>query len=510
MIKEELKRLKNEVLDIQKSSSIQEFSRKVKWNSHDNGDRLISYSLAGKNVLVIGSEAILKKDFPENFNDFEVLNKAKGDSEQLLLEYLKKENDIYEKYDSFAKIQEANILFWDDLDSLIGEKEDEWRENALEMIDPSLRLLLSSKCFRLVITTSFNPILEFALQKIWGGGLVVKNIHDYDINQTDIMTEQNRKSEFYDINPTLYYAFGKLVAGTSTIFAIIDDRKIYTIDCWLGARKPNNLLQYILKKDIIAVGCKFENWVFRFFWYILGQKPNMSTANFGFENSNKNCSVAIMLSGSTDDEERTKKFLKTNKIKYYDDSRAFMSLLAPELIQNDFEPQSGDIFISYASEDFATANLIYEYLKSQRQSVWFDIRLRAGDLYDERIKDGIEQCNIFLPILSNQTKKDLQKDNNDRYYQKEWKKANEEMLKEREIAEDKRRMFVTIPVVIEDYSCTNNEYHNDNLIPECIYKASCFFAANEHVQLSDLLSEIEAQREVWNKKHAYNTNNHKL
>lgn len=481
----ELEELKKEVEEMQKTPSVQEFIQCLQWQWQENEQGLIETSVHGENVLVVGSEAILRKNVSESVCDHEALKKAKGDSEQLLLECLKSnnENGIYNSYKSLAEIPENDDLFVD-IKELLKDKCTEWRKQALDMIEPSLRLLLSSKCYRLVITTSFNPILEFALQKIWGDDLVIKNIHDNDRSKADIKTEENeKKGEFYDINPTLYYAFGKAEAYKHDAkFAINDDWKIKTIDCWLDIRKPNNLIQYISEKNIIAVGCKFENWVFRFFWYLLSKKPNM-TPNFDYDTPYKSGSVAIMLS-ETDDEKRTNKFLRRNKkINYYDDSRAFMSLLSLGLLK-EHGPIGGDIFISYASEDFDTANIIFNYLRRNGKTVWFDTRLRAGDLYEEKINAGIGECKIFLPILSNQTIKDL-KSNEPRFYRKEWDEANKRMQKG-------KKKFATIPVGIEGYRFGDKEYHNEKFIPECIHKASSFFLIKEH-GLADLLDEIDAK-----------------
>ena len=208
----------------------------------------------------------------------------------------------------------------------------------------------------------------------------------------------------------------------------------------------------------------------------------------------KTGSVAIMLSEEANDEQKTKLFLKKKKqIKYFEDSRIFMSLLAPDLFIED-QPKVGEIFISYASEDFGTARKIYDYLLSKQQSVWFDIRLRAGDRYDSDIENGIKQSDIFLPILSNQTKKDLE-NNNNRYYRKEWNIANEKMLK----SQEENKLFLAIP--IEDYAVNNSRYHNESLVPDCIFKASCFFTTNEHASLSELFDVINEQKEKWNKNH---------
>lgn len=496
MTKDELEKLRNEVLNRQESPLVQNFSQSFKWRSYK--DKLVNYSLQGKNVLVVGSEAILRRELPKDTIDYDILTDAKGDSELLLLEYLKrKDYETYGKYNCFSDIKDTNTLI-QDINDLLIEKEDYWEKNAIELIDPSLRLLLESKCFRLVITTCFDPILEHALQTIWENNMIIKNIHgEVTLGDTDIMTEPNRQSEFYDINPTLFYAFGKAVAGApDEMYAITDDRKIYTMDCWFGTRKPNNLLQYMLNKDVIAVGCKFDNWVFRFFWYLLGKKPETSPDNYFHEDTYKTGSVAIMLSDKENDEKKTKFFFERSKqIRYFEDSRAFMSLLSPKLIIDD-EPKVGEIFISYASEDFGTARKIYEFLLSKQQSVWFDIRLRAGDRYDADIDNGIKQSCIFLPILSNQTAKDL-KNKKDRYYRKEWNKANEKMQK----SQNANNFFIIVPVVVEEYAANDSNYHNETMVPDCIFKATCYFTTNEHASLADLLDVINEQKRKWNEKH---------
>lgn len=483
MTKEELTRLKNIVLERQKSSIVERFETSDEWL--DNKEELIAHSLHGKNVLVVGSEAVLKKDFASDVKDYEILNRSGGDSEQFIFELLKKGQNgrYYNEYSCFAEAQEVSTLF-QDIRAILKEKNGEWRDRAIDIIDPSLRLLLESKCFRLVITTCFDPILENALRKIWGEELKIKNIHDdADPANQDIMTEENRKSEFYDINPTLYYAFGKATAGANKMYAITDDRKVYTIDCWLAARKPNNLLQYILNKDVMAVGCKFENWVFRFFWYLLGQKPSGSSFPSFNESFCKKGSVAIMLSDNNSDEEKTKLFINRKQINYFEDSRAFMTLLAPELVP-DTPPQIGNFFISYASEDFATANIIYEFLLSKRQKVWFDIRLKAGDLFNDEINKGIEQCNVFMPILSNQTKRDLE-NHKSRYYRQEWEKADERMKRG-------DNDFLVFPIVIEEYSVKEN-YHSAENVTDSIKNTTCF-SAKVNASLIHLSDEIEEQK----------------
>ena len=462
------------------------------WENHK--DKLIEDSIMGNNVLVIGSEAILNKQkYP----------KTNGDSELLLLECLKEKNKKRYGYaDTFSDIIECPNLI-SDISQVLEDKKIQWRKQAIDMLDPCLRLLLESKCFRLIITTAYDPILEYALLSVWGNSLVVKNILDERLVERDICREDNRKSEFYDITPTLFYAFGKAKNGTKSEYAIDDDLKVITISSWLGLNRPKQLLEYIERKDILDIGCNFENWVFRFFWFVLGQRPDQSHYDF----LKKKGSVAIMFSDKTNDIEKNKEFFDSKDIDYYDNSRIFMGLLAPELVDESV-PKEGDIFISYASEDFPTARKIYDHLKNQRQSVWFDIRLKAGDRYGDYIKKGIEQCNIFMPILSNQTIKDLKewkegKRTEPRYYMREWALAQEKAddIERQNQKGDEKNMFIVIPIVIEEYSPSDTSYHNVELVTDCIHGASVY-SGNVRATLEDLCEIIDKHVSDWKKKHA--------
>lgn len=208
---------------------------------------LVECSLMGNNVLVIGSEAILDKEkFPN----------TDGDSEIFLLNCLKGINKkAYGWATSFADI-DAHPNLVGDIAKVVATNSPQWTKQAIDMIDPSLRLLLESKCFRLIITTAYDPILEYALRSIWGE-LTVRNILDERKSERDINRDNNRKSEFYDIAPTLFYAFGKAKRAKSD-YAINDDMKVLTIANWLGNTKPEELLRYIENKNILAIGCNFE------------------------------------------------------------------------------------------------------------------------------------------------------------------------------------------------------------------------------------------------------------
>ena len=81
------------------------------------------------------------------------------------------------------------------------------------------------------------------------------------------------------------------------------------------------------------------------------------------------------------------------------------------------------VFISYAREDTDAARRIAEALRSHGVEVWFDQNeLRGGDAWDGKIRKQINDCALFLPIVSQRTQ-----ERNKGYFRLEWKLAVEQM-----------------------------------------------------------------------------------
>jgi TIR domain-containing protein len=59
------------------------------------------------------------------------------------------------------------------------------------------------------------------------------------------------------------------------------------------------------------------------------------------------------------------------------------------------------VFLSYASEDAASAQRIAEALRDAGIEVWFDKdALRGGDAWDRMIRQQIHDCALFIPLVS--------------------------------------------------------------------------------------------------------------
>jgi TolB-like protein len=80
------------------------------------------------------------------------------------------------------------------------------------------------------------------------------------------------------------------------------------------------------------------------------------------------------------------------------------------------------VFVSYAREDAAAGQRIAEALRSHGVEVWFDQNeLRGGDAWDQKIRKQIDDCTLFLPIISAHTQ-----ERNKGYFRLEWKLAVEQ------------------------------------------------------------------------------------
>jgi TolB-like protein/lipoprotein NlpI len=98
------------------------------------------------------------------------------------------------------------------------------------------------------------------------------------------------------------------------------------------------------------------------------------------------------------------------------------------------------VFLSYASQDAEAARHICEALRSAGIEVWFDqTELRGGDAWDRQIRKHIQECALFVPIVSRTTQERLES-----YFRREWKLAVD---RTHDMADGKPFL---LPVVIDD------------------------------------------------------------
>ena len=97
------------------------------------------------------------------------------------------------------------------------------------------------------------------------------------------------------------------------------------------------------------------------------------------------------------------------------------------------------VFLSYASEDRKAAQALRDALGACGLEVWYDeSALDGGDVWDQKIRRQIRECDFFVPLISAQTEA-----RPEGYFRREWRLAVERTL---DMADD--HPFL-LPVVID-------------------------------------------------------------
>jgi TIR domain len=98
------------------------------------------------------------------------------------------------------------------------------------------------------------------------------------------------------------------------------------------------------------------------------------------------------------------------------------------------------VFLSYASEDRQAARTIGDALRAFGLEVWYDeSELGGGDLWDQKIRRQIRECDYFMALVSAQTEA-----RHEGYFRREWRLAVE---RTQDMADD--HPFL-LPIAIDD------------------------------------------------------------
>lgn len=360
-------------------------------------------------ILVVGSEVIMSKE-----------EEPTGDVNQYLLRHIN--NSLVQHYKDYNELALHSGQGFDPIRNLINHKDFTFSVNDMS---PELKGLLATRLFPIVLTTTFDGYIETLMREIWGNRLRVVNIDEMNsLRDLRYAISDYRGGRGYS-EPTLFYIFGKATSDESKKYVHTDDDAIQIVEKWMQLPKEDPIMNLIRSRKILALGCKFDNWYFRFFWYIL--KREISKFREG--------QVAFMLDDNNLIDHKLNTFLKQSRIFRHDDARTFMSeaveWLSSTADENPFKDlilkkrREGGIFLSYCSKDIIITSQLFFALNKHGYNVWFDNRsLFGGDNYNQEIDKAIGKAQVFIPILSPYVAKDLKEGHYENsYYVKEWRKA---------------------------------------------------------------------------------------
>lgn len=387
-------------------------------------DDLLTSIIKGNAVLVLGHEGILSEKYGGgNVKEYMV---------ESFFKFKKKANpnfgSSYNNFDDFVYEGGADLSkLKEDISNLVQNHYDFDNE---EEYSPLLFRLLKRCYFRMVLTTTYDHYVEHMLRKAWANkhnkGLRVLNI--YDIRNQDIDTFE---SGCNDIQPTLYYIFGKADAGKD--FVVTENDAMKVTKKWMDeAEAPKELIKFLKDKTILALGTKFDDWLFRFFWFTLHRD----------DKALRKGRVAISLSEYSESERKLMNYLKNQHIENLDYIEIVNFILdSYERAEEDFmrnNARGSDVFISYCSKSYESVKhlfyAMYENLNNRNQKVriWFDRNnyddkdgLKPGADFNKDITNAINKCKIFIPVICKSVVEVLESkaSSSKSYFLREWEIA---------------------------------------------------------------------------------------
>lgn len=367
-------------------------------------------------ILVVGSEVILNKD-DERFQS------CIGDVNKYIVSLLNHTDYVYDTISQmFTDGQITKTQLVDKIEKM---------EYNIKDVSPQLLGFLSTKLFKFVITTSVDHYMKVIMDYVWG----VEGWQECNMYDDESLVKLQKQIENKSISkPTLFYLFGHSDKNTRKAnFVMTDNDAIKLIaNNWIIREGVDIRLlkDYITNKRILALGCKFEDWYFRFFWYCLKGglqgKDLLGKLDEG--------EVAVTWK-DTETDINLKRYLdNTNNVSILPDARNFMEDMTTKLISLDKDSpfrdiiinsrKSKGIFLSYNTPDFPFVYNIFQILVSQGYAVWIDNeKIHTGDTYTRDIQEAIAECRIFMPVISPQIQDDLVQDlvnEEDNYFCREW------------------------------------------------------------------------------------------
>lgn len=384
-----------------------------------NMKKFIKDVLNDKYALVIGNEIILDNRIEPT-----------GDVHQFFLRKVNETTNVqYENYLEIALEKSEKI---NPLRRLV--KEDEISFQA-EDVSNDLKNLLATKLFTTILTTTTDGYLEAAMRKVWGNDLRVVNIYDKEtVDELQKALEACRRGKKYN-QPTLIYVFGKMdIEEIKNKYVRTEADAIELIAKWIrmDTESSNKMLNFIREKRLLALGCKYDNWYFRFFWYIL-TGVSKSTEENNYDGMGE---VAFSLDKEDKTEGKLLQFLDRTDICILGDAHSFIDKVSKILTEETDDAQlrqqvmesrrRGGVFISYCSKDALTASQLFFRLCDKKYDVWLDnARLYGGDNYEKEISDAISSAKVIITLLSPHIADDLKLGNTNHYYNKEWRIAQQ-------------------------------------------------------------------------------------
>jgi hypothetical protein len=309
----------------------------------------------------------------------------------------------------------------------------------------ALRQLAQITDFDLFVTTTFDPLLEQAVNLERFAGAQSADVIAYAPNRVaDLPAEREKLTR-----PVIYHLLGRLSASPTYV---ISDEDTLEFICALQSEHltPERLFHELEHNHLLFIGSSFTNWLARLFLRMAKRHRLSDPRDVGEVLADSHSIAdARLMNFLQQVSVRTRVYSGAGKFvdelhRRWTTRRRPADVIALPAAQRFLPPErdmpDNAVFISYAREDLPAVQRLKAGLDAAGIRTWFDLdRLEGGDDYDRKIQRNIARCSYFIPVVSATTERRLEG-----YFRREWSYAID---RSRNIAEG--ALFI-LPVCIDD------------------------------------------------------------
>lgn len=332
-----------------------------------------------------------------------------------------------------------------------GRREDVYPRvrNLLRELTPPvpepLRQLARIRSFNLYVTTTFDSLLEQALDEERHGGAARTVSLAYAPNRNQDLPAGARRPG----PPTVFHMLGKASASPDFVITEEDTLEFFT-SMQAESKRPNVLFDELKSSHLLLIGNTFPDWLTRFFIRIaksgrlsLQREEQEIVADRRVRTEPglilflKNFSYRTQVFEEGNAADFVRELASRYAERHPPEGGAAAASRSPGAEPSASGPgagarfaagapagpefKRGSVFLSYASQDAAKVAGLRDALEAAGVEVWFDQRhLEGGDDFDQEIKRNIRACSYFLPVVSANTQA-----RPEGYFRLEWKLAVE-------------------------------------------------------------------------------------
>lgn len=279
--------------------------------------------------------------------------------------------------------------------------------DALKLPVPEpLRLLAQIADFRLFITTTFDPWMKQALDEVrFGGRSLTESVAFNNKDATDVTVNQLRSGR-----PIVFQLFGRL--STSPLYAVTEEDMLEYLH-HLQVQPPKLLCDELRNHHLLFIGNAFPDWLARFFFRAArGERLISERDRVEFIVEDQRRVDNPLVSFFRHFSRQTNLYAGGSPVEFVRELHGRWTERHPEAkptgnptpLAASLASDPPFLFLSYAREDIVAVRRLRDALLEAGLNPWMDESgLAGGEDWKLKIKERIDRCALFLPIVSHAT-----------------------------------------------------------------------------------------------------------